>query len=204
MKKKILSLIAVVIVCQTYLLSMEKSNNNPIEIIVEPLRPPIEIISETLQLPKNIKTESTIKCFGAIIKKDNGTISVEATEGNVIVDSIVFSNNYIHIKAGKEFKGHGVLCADKILIDAKKISFDGTIICNKLCIIESKEKVDPKNFWIIGKGIFSINGKNHQSEDMLKDEVAINENTLLSIFNIRKKDLKNRDNQTDNYISDKQ
>jgi hypothetical protein len=119
------------------------------------------------------------------------------------VDSIVFSNKYIHVHAGKEFKGCGLLCADKISIIAQKITFEGTLICNKLCIIESKEKVDPKNFWIIGKGIFSINGKTQQAEDYLKDNVLINEKNLFSISNIRKRDLEKRESQTKNDVSDK-
>jgi hypothetical protein len=179
MKKRILFLI-IALGSQTTVFPMEQSNKNS-----------IKIIGKDLQPSTKIEVEEGIDFFGNIFKNDGEAVLLNAVEGNVKVDSVIFSDKYIHVHAGKEFRGQGLLCADKISIIAQKISFEGTIICNKLCIIESKEKVDPKKFWIIGKGIFSINGKIQQSEEILKDEGPINEKALSSISNIRKRDLKN-------------
>jgi hypothetical protein len=100
----------------------------------------------------------------------------------VIVEEILVAKENIYIKAGRNVIFPGIIQGINIIIEGKNIDITGTIICDGLCIIKSKNKVKPNSFRRMGSGIFIINGEEYNITTKLNDEETFDEETLYNLY----------------------
>lgn len=118
---------------------------------------------------RTIKSDKSIKVYKSGSFIDSG------------IESIMISKKSISIACESYESIAGILVADKIDINVKRFRFTGTIICNGLCTINSKE-IDPSSFIRMGSGRFRINGKTYWATHTLHEKLQLSYKMLKLLF----------------------
>lgn len=88
---------------------------------------------------------------------------------NMSADGIYIDSDKLSITVGGTFKGSGYCKSPEIYITVGKFEFTGTIHCDGVCVIISKESFDENLFKRSGNGKFVINIISNEIKDSSGD-----------------------------------